>query len=351
MKKKILTVSIAAYNVEAYIRQALNSLIDERIIDDLEVFVIDDGGTDRTLEIAKEYAAKYPNSIFPVHKENGGYGTTVNYSMAHATGKYFKLLDGDDWFDVDGLFMLVSELKKCETDVIFTPFYKWVTDEHMKLCALPENVEYGREILASKLSSIFYPLPMHAITYKTEVIKKTGLQLPPNLLYTDGLYSIVPFALCKTSLFLESPVYYYRIGSETQSISRASKVKHTDDYHQVLTIMLDFYEHKKEEEIENIKQIFLQVVFQYLGFMKILFLYPISNDMRKIILSYEHDTYLNHTDVYITAGKQGKMGKLLLFLRKTDYLPYLLLKLLPGGFPYKPGGIRIRYRRTWIKSE
>lgn len=64
MSGKILTVSIAAYNMEKYIRQALDSLIDERVIGDLDVFVIDDGGTDRTFEIAKEYAAKYPHSIF-----------------------------------------------------------------------------------------------------------------------------------------------------------------------------------------------------------------------------------------------------------------------------------------------
>ena len=120
--EKILTVSIAAYNMEKYIRRALDSLIDERIIHDLEVFVIDDGGSDSTLDIAKEYASKYPNSIFPVHKENGGYGTTVNYSIQYANGKYFKLLDGDDWFDKNGLYELVNRLKKADSDIILTNY-------------------------------------------------------------------------------------------------------------------------------------------------------------------------------------------------------------------------------------
>ena len=102
---KTLTISIAAYNMEAWIKRALDSLLDKRVIDDLEVFAVDDGGTDRTLEIAKEYALQYPNSIFPIHKENGGYGSTVNYSVKHANGKYLKLLDADDWFDADGLLM------------------------------------------------------------------------------------------------------------------------------------------------------------------------------------------------------------------------------------------------------
>ena len=57
---KILTISIAAFNVEKYIRETLTSLCDDEVIDDLEIFVIDDDGKDHTLEIAKEFANKYP---------------------------------------------------------------------------------------------------------------------------------------------------------------------------------------------------------------------------------------------------------------------------------------------------
>ena len=93
--KKTLTISIAAYNVQKYIRQTLEFLIIPKIIDDLEIFVIDDGGQDETLSIAKEYADQYPDSIFPIHKENGRYGTVFNCAIQRASGKYFKLLDGN----------------------------------------------------------------------------------------------------------------------------------------------------------------------------------------------------------------------------------------------------------------
>ena len=87
MTGKLLTISIAAYNVEAFIEQALSSVCVPEIIDRLEIFVVDDGGTDGTLDIARRFAERYPASVFLVHKENGGYGSTVNYSLAHATGK------------------------------------------------------------------------------------------------------------------------------------------------------------------------------------------------------------------------------------------------------------------------
>ena len=87
--EKILTISIAAYNVGDYIKNTLDSLVVPEVMDKLEVFIVDDGGTDETLKIAKEYEEKYPETFHAVHKENGGYGSTVNYSIAHATGKYF----------------------------------------------------------------------------------------------------------------------------------------------------------------------------------------------------------------------------------------------------------------------
>ena len=97
MKKK-LTVSIAAYQVEKYIRKTLSSFIEDGIRDQVEVLIIDDGGHDGTLRIAKEYAARYPDTFFPIHKENGGWGSTVNCGIENAHGEHFKLLDGDDYF-------------------------------------------------------------------------------------------------------------------------------------------------------------------------------------------------------------------------------------------------------------
>ena len=122
--EKLLTISIAAYNVQSYIEQNLNSIIKSKYIDLIEVFVVDDGGQDNTLAIAQKYAEKYPDSIYPVHKENGGYGTTVNYSAEHATGKYFRLLDGDDWFNTEGLDKLMEHIQQMEVSAITLKRYE-----------------------------------------------------------------------------------------------------------------------------------------------------------------------------------------------------------------------------------
>ena len=86
MKEKLLTVSIAAYNVEQYLRQALESLVVPEVMDEIEVLIVNDGSTDTTSAIGHEFEKKYPETFRVIDKENGGYGTTVNRSVSEARG-------------------------------------------------------------------------------------------------------------------------------------------------------------------------------------------------------------------------------------------------------------------------
>lgn len=326
--EKILTISIAAYNVEAYIRQTLDSLVDERIIDDLEVFVIDDGGTDQTLEIAKEYAAKYPNSIFPVHKENGGYGTTVNYSIAHATGKYFKLLDGDDWFDQEGLYLLVSTLKDCDEDLVVTPYRVGNPAKKMKTMTFPEA--QGKEYVPiNELKSSIW---MWAITFRTQILKSCGVTLPAHALYTDMIYSVIPSVSCENALFLSFVVYCYRIGREGQSADRKARIKYNQDYVNNVEILCNFYVSEKQKGNINIDYLLRCVANLYCNSVRYSMLAPASKKTFQKIKAYEKKTHTEFPNIYYKAQTFGKRGMMLSVLRKTGYLPYWFLKLIPGRF-------------------
>ena len=139
--EKILSVSIASYNVEKFIRKALDSCCVPEIMDRLEVLVVNDGSTDSTLEIAREYEEKYPQTFRVIDKKNGGYGSTVNASIKAATGKYFRLLDGDDWFDRDGLVNFIEELTAAEEDMIVAQFKRvFEEDGHEELRNEAEDI-------------------------------------------------------------------------------------------------------------------------------------------------------------------------------------------------------------------
>lgn len=334
LPSKILTISIAAYNVENYIRRTMDSLIDERVIDDLEIFVVDDGGTDRTLEIAKGYAERYPHSVFPIHKENGGYGSTVNYSIAHATGKYFKLLDGDDWFDKEGLYQLVSMLKETNADLVITPFCK--VNETNTVENIRYDVRWGEEIEFDELLKERLPLfHMHTMTYRTKVIRDSELELPEKCLYTDVIYATVPISLCKTISFLESIVYMYSIGREGQSVERSSRVKHKSDYKKISLIDCGHYERLKSLNAENLQYIRLRAASGCTGAIISILASPVNSDSLRELKEFDRKIREISEDVFYEEEQLGKVGKLMKLLRRTGYLPYWFLKLVPGGFPYR----------------
>ena len=127
---KILTISIASYNAEKDIPRCLDSFIQTTVFDKLDIIVVNDGSSDNTSQVASEYAKKYPNSIRVVDKENGGHGSTINTGITYAKGKYFKIVDSDDWVNKDGLEDLVSYLENNDIDLVINPFHTINYSDH-----------------------------------------------------------------------------------------------------------------------------------------------------------------------------------------------------------------------------
>ena len=84
----------------------------------VEILVVNDGSHDRTAQIAQEYQDKYPTIVKAVEKENGGHGDAVNCGLAHATGKYFKVVDSDDWVETDMMEVMLQKASGSPVDII-----------------------------------------------------------------------------------------------------------------------------------------------------------------------------------------------------------------------------------------
>ena len=107
---KILTIAIPCYNSEAYMKKAIDFALAGG--EDVEILIIDDGSTDGTLEIARQYETNHPNQIRAIHQENKGHGGAVNTAIANAEGIYFKVCDSDDWLDGESLRRAIQALKE-----------------------------------------------------------------------------------------------------------------------------------------------------------------------------------------------------------------------------------------------
>ncbi len=241
MNRKTLSVSIAAYNISDYIKKTLDFLlVEETYRDKLDVIIVNDGSKDDTLKIVEDYSARFPNCIQVINKNNGGYGSTINSSLAIAKGTYFKLLDGDDWFDKKELRGLIDYLETVESDLIISPYYE-VTNKKTWIAHYPDIPKAPSVIANLKLNNKFTRFQMHGLTVRTETIRKFGCSITEKCFYTDFEFVFYCVMASKTISRCDNAVYCYRLGIEGQSVSLTGMRKHYLDYHVVAERVFQCY--------------------------------------------------------------------------------------------------------------
>ncbi|SFG36657.1 glycosyltransferase family 2 protein [Oribacterium sp. WCC10] len=239
---KILTVSVAAYNVENTIGRTLDSLVKnvpEEVLNALEVIVVNDGSGDGTLNLVKKYEESYPGIIRIIDKENGGWGSTVNASLREAKGKYYRLLDGDDCFVTENLVDYLRFLKESAADLVLTPFIKRYPDRDIE-----ENnhAEIGHQVVTFSKLDASADIYMHEITVKTDKIRNIGFDITEKCFYTDNEYVFKAIVAADSIQRFDQNIYIYHLGVTGQSVGAEGLKKHHSDTIKVLSKMYRIYE-------------------------------------------------------------------------------------------------------------
>lgn len=243
---KLLTITIPSYNTEQFIEKNMKYFLDERLYKKVEILLINDGSTDKTAEKAARYEKKYKNYIRVINKENGGHGSVINRGIREAEGKYFKVIDADDWVSTDNLVKLVSVLEKLNADVVVNPYIK-VDQQTGKELLISSGIvsEIGKEVPFEKLLKDKVKLALHSVTYKTELLREHELQLTEKCFYEDFQYILYPIPYIKTAVVLKFPVYYYLVGQAAQSVNSANAFKNIDMYIRIYSESVKYYEDMK----------------------------------------------------------------------------------------------------------
>ena len=241
--QKLLTISVAAYKVERYLPETLDSFLIPSVREQLEVLIINDGSGEAISEIAREYEKKYPQIFRLIEKENGGHGSAVNRGIEEAQGKYFKTVDGDDRLEAEGFAALLDYLEEATEDLIVTDYYRFDDESGEWIDTIRHRFEgkrYGCSYAFDEICNQIY-INMHAATFRTEILKKMGRLLDEHCFYVDAEYMLYPVPLIETAAFLKKPVYEYRLGIATQSMEIKNMQKNCSHHEKVLEHLLDFY--------------------------------------------------------------------------------------------------------------
>ena len=194
-----VSVIVPVYNVEPYIRKCLETLT-KQTLTGIEILIIDDGSTDRSVDIVKEFI-QTNNNIKYYKKENGGLADARNYGLLYATGEYIAFLDADDYIQKDMYKLMYERAKELDSDIVECDFYwkypkKYKIDVGEKYFEKKEALEKARVVVWNKL-------------YKRKLIIDSKITFPKGLQYEDVefFYKLVPH-IDRIS-FVKQPMLYY----------------------------------------------------------------------------------------------------------------------------------------------
>lgn len=323
--EKVLTVVVPAYNAQNFLRKNLDSFCSIPILPDIEILIIDDGSTDNTRYIAEEYANKYPNSFLVISKANGGHGSGINAGIQNAHGRYFKVVDADDWVDTKAFESLVQALKTSHADVVYSGFL-WAFEtkvkekSHYRMKAeikKPFNgVLYNHLYEFDNIADRLY-MKMHNMTIRTDILRSSNIRIDEHCYYVDLEFITYPIPYIHTISFLRDTVYYYRIGTHGQSVNLKKMQSNEENYNKVLESLLSFYSklgitcsctEKKKSYIASI------IARAVSGKIKIMLSFPkIYNKKQQL---EDFDAYLkkNYPDIYYS-----NLNPAVALLRKSHY--------------------------------
>lgn len=321
--EKVLSIVIPSYNVEKTLGETIESMLDDRILSDIEILVVNDGSKDITASIGKKYQSLYPNTVRYIEKENGGHGSTINRGIKEAVGKYFKVVDGDDWLLTENLIDLVKRLKQINSDLVYNSFYT-VHDKtkHRELVDDAKNVKYEYEYNFDDVCKDFI-IPMHSLTIKTSILKENNVWIDEKRFYVDAEYILLPIPYVQTITFYKEPIYLYRIFTEGQSMNIKNMQKNIAHHFDVVFRMVHFYEENKDK-ISQTKREYLEwkilklIETQY----QIYFSFPYDKRIAAQIQDFNCKLQNTSEELY-----EKSMGKTVKWVRKSVRFFYPLARL------------------------
>lgn len=228
--KTQVTIIVPIYNVEKYVAKCLES-IKQQSFGNYVVWAVDDGSPDNSKDIVKKYADK-DKRVKLIQKENGGYGSVLEYCIKNIKTKYFLICDPDDWLDKDALMKLYNCAVTNDTDIVVGDKYN-VYSADMKPIIRRVKPKKLHQISPNKVYTnrkniqyfaFFDPSP-HAKLFKTSIVRNTTF--PHHVSFTDFLLYLSALANTDKICYYNEPLAYYLLDRPGNSVTdqRLSTIK------------------------------------------------------------------------------------------------------------------------------
>lgn len=241
MKK--LSIIIPVYNVEKYIAKCLDSVIDLNR-SDYEIIVINDGSTDSSHTIITDYAAKYPELIRAVSKENGGLGSARNTGIELSQGEYLLFLDSDDYLAENAVAEIIEYTEK-DFDIAVFDFIP--VTEQGRLLPLVKGCERDGLFSFEEFPELLFSPPCACNKiWKKSLFTSGSIRYPDRLWFEDLATTPCLYLGAEKILHINKAWYYYL--QRSGSITNNSRLDRNTEMLTVCDRVLDYYKSRNVYE-------------------------------------------------------------------------------------------------------
>ena len=241
-----LSIIIPIYNVEAYIEECLVSVFGtSNNYNEFEVILINDGSTDKSIDIAKSIC-KDKDNVHIVEQTNQGLSVARMQGLSTAKGEYVWFIDSDDWLEKDAIDYLLNVINNStDIDAFVTPF-RWNDVPNHKIDIDLNNVPHGKMVARDYLRSGYQSVGAPHYIIRKDLFLSSTLYFPHGLLHEDVYFGKVLLYIAKFIAVIERPLYNYRIRSG--SIMTSKTIRSSYDLIANYNLLYGFYKQYVAQE-------------------------------------------------------------------------------------------------------
>ena len=220
-----VSIIVPVYNVEAYLKECLDSLVNQTL-QDIEIICVNDGSTDSCSKILDEYARK-DNRVKVVHKSNSGYGATMNIGLDNAAGEYIGVVESDDFANLDMFEKLYDIASKNDADVVKSDFFYYTKDTGSRKAGKISKSLCGKVFSAKDKLSVFRIFPsIWSAIYRNEFLKENNIRFleTSGASYQDTSFSFKVYSSAKRMKFIKNAYLNYRFDNDNSSVKQKNKI-------------------------------------------------------------------------------------------------------------------------------
>ncbi len=245
-----VSIIVPVCNVSQYLRQCLNSIINQTL-EDIEIICVNDGSTDNSLNILKEYI-KIDDRIKIIDKENAGYGHTMNIGIDYACGEYIGIVESDDYVLQNMFEVLYQTAKEYDLDFVKSDFYRFYGEEdnlikeYNKIAFIDEN--YNKIINTKENHDVFkFIMNTWSGIYKADFLRKHCIRHneTPGASFQDNGFWFKSNMFAEKTMYIPQAFYMNRRDNPNSSVYNPEKVYCANTEYKLI------YEYLEEKKLKN----------------------------------------------------------------------------------------------------